>query len=117
MRLLYTNADQLPNKKEELELLVEEHNPDVIMITEVIPKAQMLPIMLPMITIPNYDLQINFEPSLPRLGASGKRGVAIFTKERLQCHEIILPDEHFSEQSWVEVRLSSGDNLALGCIY
>ena len=117
MCLLYTNADQLLNKKDELELLIEQCNPDVIMITEVIPKAQMLPILIPMISIPGYELQLNFDPSYPRLGASGKRGVAVFTKGSLKSHEITFPRENFSEQSWIEVGLANGENIILGCIY
>ena len=40
IRLMYTNADQLPNKMEELKCFIDGREPDIIVITEVIPKAQ-----------------------------------------------------------------------------
>ena len=35
---LYTNADQLQNKMEELCVYVNEYNPSLILVTEVLPK-------------------------------------------------------------------------------
>ena len=40
IKILYTNADQLPNKKDDLLQLIAGNEPDVIMITGVIPKQQ-----------------------------------------------------------------------------
>ena len=40
LEYLYTNADQLLNKIEELKMHIADDEPDVIIITEVIPKAQ-----------------------------------------------------------------------------
>ena len=38
LKCIYTNADSLSNKMNELELMIEEINPDLIAITEVLPK-------------------------------------------------------------------------------
>ena len=40
----YTNADQFVNKKEELVSAIADEKPDIILITEVIPKNQTHPI-------------------------------------------------------------------------
>ena len=36
---MYTNSDQFPNKKEELLTFIVDDKPDIIMITEMIPKV------------------------------------------------------------------------------
>ena len=38
IKFLYTNADGVMNKREELEAMVEEEKPDIVAITEAIPK-------------------------------------------------------------------------------
>ena len=40
LRILYTNADQFTNKREELLMFIAGKEIDVIMITEMIPQAQ-----------------------------------------------------------------------------
>ena len=44
LNILYTNADQFLNKREDLLMLITNNNPDLIIITEVIPKTQINPI-------------------------------------------------------------------------
>ena len=44
LKVLYTNADQLINKRDDLSMKIAGNEPDLIMVTEVIPKAQALPI-------------------------------------------------------------------------
>jgi len=39
LNIYYTNADNLINKKDELDILIQERNPDMIVITEVYPKT------------------------------------------------------------------------------
>ena len=52
--------------------------PDIIMITEVIPKAQRTPIADVLLTIPGYTTYTSFDPSLPGLGTIGYHGVCIY---------------------------------------
>ena len=40
LTVLYTNADQFSNKKDELLLFIDSKQPDIIMITEMLPKNQ-----------------------------------------------------------------------------
>ena len=94
--VLYTNCDQLFNKFDELLTIVDNVKPDLILLTEVIPKAQILPIGLPSISIsgfllftnfnpiPGFLLFTNFDPNLSHLGKSGYRGLAVYVADYLQ---------------------------------
>ena len=86
--LLYTNIDQLPNKRDDLLMAISDSKPDIIVLTEVIPKAQRHPIDLARISIPEYTLHVNFEPNRANLGTSGKRGIGICTRDRLSATKI-----------------------------
>lgn len=38
LTLYYTNADNLVNKRDELQIIINDKNPDILIITEVFPK-------------------------------------------------------------------------------
>ena len=44
LKFLYTNADQLINKRDDLIMRIADDEPDIMLITEVIPKCQISPI-------------------------------------------------------------------------
>ena len=56
LKCLYTNADQLPNKRDDLLCMISDDMPELIFITECIPKAQVLPIDLALLNLPGYKL-------------------------------------------------------------
>ena len=58
----------------------------------------------------------NFDNEEARLGASGIRGVAIYTKHELSVREVITTEQH-KDQIWVEISLIGKDTLLVGCIY
>ena len=113
---LYTNADQFINKRDELGLLIAGNQPDVICITEVIPKAQALPIGPSQLAIPDYAQYCNFDPSLANLGTSGKRGVCIFVAQHIQVSEVCFPYDG-CEHLWLRTNLCGGDVLHIGGVY
>ena len=115
--MLYTNVDQFINKRDDLIMTITGAEPDIILLTEVIPKAQKLPIPPALLALPNFVTHLNFDPAKPHLGTSGQRGLAIFIAEHLKAGEIEFPANSFSEQLWVRVRLRGGDALTAGCIY
>ena len=80
MQVLYTNCDQLLNKFDELLTIVDDTKPDLILLTEVIPKAQTLPIGIPRLSIRGFQLFTNFDPNLCDLGKSGYRGLAVYIR-------------------------------------
>ena len=51
LTVMYTNADQFLNKKDELLVFIAGSEPTIIMITEVTPKAQEDPIQGPLLNI------------------------------------------------------------------
>ena len=65
---------------------------DIIMLVEVIPNAQIVPIDQARLSLPGFIAYYNFDPSLPNLGSSGSRGIAIFISSSISAYEI-----HYSE--------------------
>ena len=60
-KVLYTNADQFLNKRDDLLLHIAANESDVIMITEVLPKVQPSFISDVQLQIPGYNLYTNFK--------------------------------------------------------
>ena len=116
LKCLYCNADQLLNKLEDLKTQIADECPDIMLFTEVIPKAQRNPIFESQLNLPGYEPYVNFNFTDHNLGASGKRGVAIFVKSDIQSEEVNLTTS-YDDQLWVEVKLKGADRLLCGCVY
>ena len=67
--MLYTNTDQFINKRDDLSVLICNDQPDLLLLTETIPKAQRLPISPALLHMPGYTLYSNLLPSTPILVA------------------------------------------------
>ena len=91
--------------------------PDIIMVTEVIPKAQVLPLSPALLSVEGYSLFTNFDPSQPNLGRSGYRGLCIYVRDALLCREVIFSTFTSFEHLWISVDLRNNDKLLIGCIY
>ena len=97
LKVLYANADQLvagshsillgswqlPHKMEEQKVMIMNREPDIIVITEVIPKAQEHPIVRPRLKLPGYNEFLNFDPYTLVPRQCGKRGIIIRTNVTL----------------------------------
>ena len=83
LKILYTNVDQFVNKRDELLNMISDDVPDIIFVTEVIPKAQVNPIPLSLISLPDFTLYTNFDCDAHNLGQSGFRGISIFISDSL----------------------------------
>lgn len=116
LKCLYSNADQLLNKIEDLRSVIADDVPDIIIITEVIPKAQKHPIHEPLLNINGFDKFTNFTFTEEFLGASGKRGVAIYVNDKLET-EVVNLETSYDDHLWVQVKLRNHDSLLCGCIY
>ena len=97
-------------------MFIASNELDIMMITEVIPKAQQNSISYPQLSIKGYDTYVNVNPDEENLGASGIRGVAIYVKCNLVARKLKL-NNLFSDQLWVEITLRNNDLLLCGCIY
>ena len=118
LKVLYTNCDQFPSKLDDLLMFISGNEPDIILLNEVIPKAQVMPLSLSLITIPRYSLFSNFDPSTPNLGSAGKRGIIIFVSDKLYVSDItIAPESSGCEHLWIRLKLCGSDSLLIGCIY
>ena len=60
LRYLYANVDQLLNKMDDLSMLIAVKEPDIMLFTEVIPKAQRYPILETQLKLKGYDIYTNF---------------------------------------------------------
>ena len=116
LKCFYTNADQFVNKRDDLLLRIAKDSPDLILITEVIPKNQSNPITDALLEIDGYLPCFNFEPNNKDLGASGIRGVAIYSKECLNATEVKFNEEDYRDHLWIEIPSSKGP-LLVGCVY
>ena len=96
------------NKKNELEAIVQEDNPNIIAVTEIKAKRQ-LNINLVEYNIPGYTLFINNNPHL---------GVALYIKNDLNPSECIELNNHeFQEAVWCNFLSENNDKILIGCIY
>jgi len=59
---LYTNADQLQNKMDDLSLLIAGDEPDLILITEILPKRSVNSLSTARLSIHGYQAFFNFDP-------------------------------------------------------
>ena len=117
LKVLYTNTDQFLNKRDDLCLFIAGDEPDVILLTEVIPKAQHIPINPVLLSIPGFTMYSNFNPDQSDLGASGSRGICIYVRSDLQVMQEEFSTCSFKEQLWVKLQLVNSDVLLIGCIY
>ena len=63
LRTLYTNADQFLNKRDLLSAQITgSHPPDIIIITELLPKSPNSTVSSALLALPGYSLYVNFDP-------------------------------------------------------
>ena len=55
LKFLYTNADQLVNKRDDLIMFITDDEPGIMLTTEVIPKCQNNPIATALLNIDGYN--------------------------------------------------------------
>ena len=115
---MYTNADQLQNKRDDLLMVIAHDRPDIIFITECLPKALMCPASSALYSIPGYTLFTNFDFDTVKDGCKKSiRGICIFVEVSIQADEIAFAQFDSIEHLWISVRLRGSDLLTAGCIY
>ena len=106
----YSNADSLLNKRTELLVELEIHNPDIIAICEVKPKSCRYTVQPGELSIQGYELFHNLD--------SNGRGVLLLIKNELSpslCDE--LNDSEFQESIFVNCILSEDKIVTVGIVY
>ena len=108
-KCMYTNADSLINKRSELQARIETYQPDIIAVTEILPKNRGRDIQPAELELEGFDC---FKTKLD------DRGACIYTKKWLKAVTVDdIIDIEFKESVWCEIGLKDDDNLLIGCIY
>ena len=99
---MYTNVDCFFNKRSEILLLLDEKNPDIIALTEYLPKNRG-EVTTAEMGIPGYTIFVNKSP---------RRGVAIYTKHKLNAKECDdLNNDEFHESVRCDFKDAHNDCL------
>ena len=107
---MYTNCDSLLNKRDELDVLICSHKPQIVLLTEILPKNSLNTPEKCEFNIVGYECYI---PSFVH-----GRGVAIYVHETLESVLIeSLTLCNYSESVWCSIRLANNDKLLAGCVY
>ena len=90
MKILYTNADQFLNKRGPLLAQIMGNTcPDIIMISEILPKSPSATVNLSLIVIPGYYTYLNFDPDNYDPFSTNKHGVGIFVHYKFQVSQLM----------------------------
>ncbi len=110
IKVLYTNADQFPDKIHEFLINIGIFKPDVIMITEVLPTNSETKATKASVNINGYELYTNIEQE------ENIRGIVLYVSNNL-----IVEETKFNTNSngnvWCTLKLKQNDKLLLGCFY
>jgi len=88
LKVLYT---QFLNKRDLLLTQITGHStPDIIIITEMLPKAPDAVVNSSLFALPGYTLYLNFDPDNYNPAISDIRGVGIFVSRKLQSNQVFL---------------------------
>ena len=113
LTIYYTNADNLLNKRNELQLIITSKQPDVLVITEIFPKN----ILSTKISHVELNLEGYYFYGIEVKDNS--RGVNIYIRNDIvsygPCSEVEAI--HFLESAWCVIKVGKNDRLLLGGIY
>ena len=109
--IFYTNADNMINKRNEIQSLVPANNPDVFCITETLPKNFLLKIEECEIQVDGYDCFSNISNS------NCRRGVAIYTKRYLNARSYFTNVKDLQEHTCCKIEMSNSISLHILCLY
>ena len=117
LKCLYTNADTLTNKLAELETIITIESPDLIVVTEVVPKNCRTPICGPELNIKGYASWHNLNEVNNSEPPNG-RGIIIYTLNELMVNPENITAESVREAIFVTIKLlGRGDTLLVGAFY
>ncbi|XP_052786222.1 uncharacterized protein LOC128221661 [Mya arenaria] len=97
----------------DIERYVDEHEPDIITLTEVKPKNCKVPLQETELRIEGYH------PPVHNLDAEG-RGICIYVSSQFGLELLKIDDENslnFNESVWVKVIVDNRKTIVLGCVY
>ena len=98
----------------DLKMHIQDREPDLIIITEVIPKRLSQPVTRICLKLDGYNEFLNFDPEATDL--HGHRGLLIYSRKELDVQEV-SDFNGFTEQLWVRVTLKNNSFALVGNIY
>ena len=111
LKIIYTNADSLINKRCELNQLAADREPDIICVTEILPKNSTSDVQQSEFCLDGYNCFTNIGKQ------NSKRGVAIYVKKSLKSTSIDN-DPSFIESTWCEVSINDNtEKLVIAGVY
>ena len=124
LKCLYTNADNLTNKLNELRTLCQQHKPHIIAITEITPKNCKQTISESIFKIKGYNTWHNLDKinAVKNQGTRSSdpslRGVIVYTADSINCNLELNITNQFRDAIFISVKLK-GENhhLLIGTIY
>ena len=111
---MFFNADTLTNKMPEFQFIINEHNPHIIGVNEVLPKNHTRNINPEEFIIEGYEMVAH-----PNVLNNTGRGTIIYVSNTLNYKQLQLfqGDEEFEEAVYIEVKLQNNDKLLCSCMY
>lgn len=111
IRCMYTNADSLLGKRDLLRLRIEAFQPDIVAITELLPKNRTNNTI-------NTEVEFQLEGFQNFYGANNKRGVMICVSNHIKAQKLEeLTNNKHEEQVWCILKIQNGPDLLIGCMY
>ena len=109
IKVIYSNVDILSkNKKQELEILIEDLKPQIIALTEAYPKHKVLDIDTTIYNIKDYDLFHN--------STENNRGILIYIAKSLDPTSVEITTQ-YKEVVGCKIKLKGKDSLDIFTIY
>ena len=116
VRILHTNIDQFLNKVDDLKMVIAGNEPDLILITEILPKSHCNSLSAARLSLPSYQSFFNFDPDSPQL-IQHQCGVGIYVSDKFSVSEVPFSESLFYEHKWIKIKLRGNDSLLVSCIY
>ena len=110
IKIIYTNADSLPNKFTELQAYVNMSSPHIIGVCEVKPKNSRYELNEAEINMQGYNLYSS------NLKKGRQRGCALYVSDKLNA-TLLETTDSLHDQVWVEVKVTGSDTLLIGILY
>ena len=110
--MLYTNADYLMNKRDELKTLISINKYDIVVISEVLPKNRTS------CTISETKFHINgYRMFNTELSSDKGRGIITYVKTEIKATALNLPNFQHIEATEIKIKLRNSDWLFLIAVY
>ena len=112
LKCIYSNVDSFLNKRTEFFLTIQEEDPDVICLTEVLPKNLRYALNHAELNNKGYDCFSKIDEK------DSHRGVLIYVKTNIKAQEVnVIGQDLVKDTIWVEIHLTNGDTALIGCVY